>query len=142
MLTKTIRKCETFFQSELANSLKCAELDREIAELREHISWAANSTSAEPNNSTLSDASQVQPGQSGNNAVSEPCASNSSCMIESMEIGCSHGMNGNALNGNVCSVITAIIVWQILPEFSLPTFTSRKHSALHILKAFKEYLKL
>jgi hypothetical protein len=36
--------------------------------------------------------SQVQPGQSGKNAVSETCKFNSSCMIESVEIGGSHGM--------------------------------------------------
>ena len=77
---------DNFFQSELANAHKFAELDREVAELREQISKVANNTSVQPNNSTLSDVSQVQPGQSSNNAVSEPCASNSPCMIESTEM--------------------------------------------------------
>jgi len=84
----------------------------------------------------------VQPGQSGNNAVSKPCASNSSCMIESIEIGCSHGMSGNALSGNVCSMIPATREGQILPELSLPTFSSREQSAVHFLKDPDEYLKL
>jgi len=88
---------DSFCQSELANSQKSAELDTEVAELREQIARVANNTSIQPNDSTLSDVSQVQPGQPGKNAVSETCASNSSCMIESVEIGCSHGMNGNVL---------------------------------------------
>ena len=49
-----------------------------VAELREQICRVANNTSVQTNNSILSDVSQVQSGQSGNNAVSEPCASNSS----------------------------------------------------------------
>ena len=95
---------DSFSQSELANVQKFAELDREVAEMRDQISRVANNTILQPNHSALSDTSQVQPSQSDNNAVSEPCAPNSSSMIESVEIGCSHGMNGNVLNGNVCSV--------------------------------------
>ena len=88
---------DSFCQSELANAQKFAELDREVVELREQIARVANNTSVQPNDSTLSDVRQAQPGQSGNNAVSETCASNSSCMIESVEIGCLHRMNGNVL---------------------------------------------
>jgi ElaB/YqjD/DUF883 family membrane-anchored ribosome-binding protein len=44
-----------FCRSELANSHKIAELDREVAELREQISRVANNTSVQPNNFTLSD---------------------------------------------------------------------------------------
>jgi ElaB/YqjD/DUF883 family membrane-anchored ribosome-binding protein len=50
---------DSFCQSELANVLKCAELDREVAELRKHISRAANSASAQPNDSALSAVNQV-----------------------------------------------------------------------------------
>jgi len=71
---REVRDC--FCQSELANAQKFADLDREVAELREQIARVANNTSVQPNDSTLSDVSQVQPGQSGNNAVSETCASN------------------------------------------------------------------
>ena len=74
---------ESFCQSELANAQKFAELDRDVAELREHVSRVANNTSVQPNNSTLFDVSLMQPGQSENNTVSEACTSNSSCMIES-----------------------------------------------------------
>ena len=102
----------------------------------------ANNTSVQPNNSTLSDVSQVQPGQSGNNAVSEPCASNSSCMMESIQIGCSHGMNGNALSGNVCSMTPTTSGGRTLPELCLPTFSSPEQSAVHFLKDLDEYLKL
>ena len=70
---------DNFCQSERANAQKFAEPDREVAELREQISRVANNTSIQPNNSTLSDASQVQPGQPSNNALNEPCASNSIC---------------------------------------------------------------
>ena len=138
---------DSFGQSERANAQKFAELDREVAELREQISRVANDTSVPLNDSTLSDASQVQPSQRGNNAVSVPCTSNSSCMTESIEIGCSRGMNGNALNGNVCSmtptnVSAPTIGGQILPELSLPTFSSREQSAVHFLKDLDEYLKL
>jgi len=133
---------DSFCQSELANAQKFAELDREVEELREQISRVTNNISVQPNNSTLSDVSQVQPGQSDNNAVSEPCASNSSCMIESIEIGCSHRMNGNALSGNVCSMTRITSGGQILPELSLPTFSSREQSAVHFLKDLDEYLKL
>ena len=61
---------DSFCQSERANAQKSAELDTEVAELKEQISRVANNTSVQPNNSALSDVSQVQPGQSGNNAVS------------------------------------------------------------------------
>jgi hypothetical protein len=71
---------DTFCQSELANAQKFAEPDRQVAELREQISRVTNNTSIQPNNSILSDVNQVQPGRSGNNAVSEPCASKSLCM--------------------------------------------------------------
>jgi len=79
---------DSFCQSELANVQKFAELDREVTELREQISRRGNNTRVQPNDSTLSDVSQVQPSQPGNNAVSIPCTSNSSCIIESTEIGC------------------------------------------------------
>jgi flagellin-like hook-associated protein FlgL len=91
---------DSFCQSELHNAQKFAELDREAAEMREQISRVASNTSIHP--TTLSDVSQVQPCQPGNKAVSELCTSNSSCVIKSIEIGCSHGMNGNSLSGNVC----------------------------------------
>ena len=122
---------DSFGQPERANAQKFAELDREVAELREQISRVANDTSVRLNDSTLSDASQVQPSQRGNNAVSVPCTSNSSCMTERIEIGCSRGMNGNALNGNVSSMTPTnlsapTIGGQILPELSLPTFSSRE----------------
>jgi hypothetical protein len=51
-------------------------------------------------------------------------------------------MNGNALNGNVCSVIPETGGWHMLLEYSFPTFTSRKQSPLHFLKALKEYFKV
>jgi hypothetical protein len=74
---------DSFCRSELANTQTFAELDIEVADLREQIcvSRVAYNTSVHHDNSALTDESQVQPGQSGNNAVSEPCASNSSCMI-------------------------------------------------------------
>jgi hypothetical protein len=89
-----------------------------------------NNTCVRHNNSTLSDVIQLQPGQSGNNTVSGPCASNSSCMIQSIEIGCLHGINENVLNSNFCSMIPIdmslpVIVGQILLQLSLPTFSSR-----------------
>jgi hypothetical protein len=115
---------DSFCQSELAYAQKLAKLDREVAELREQISRVAYNTRVQPNNSTLSDVSQVQPGQSDNNAVSEPSTSNSSCMNESIEIGCMHRMNGNALSGSVCSMIPITSGGQILPEISLPTYSS------------------
>jgi uncharacterized protein YhaN len=71
---------ESFCQSELANAQKSAELDREVAELKEQISRVASNTSVQPNNPTLSDVSHVEPSQSAINTVSEPCASNSSFM--------------------------------------------------------------
>ena len=88
----------------------------------------------QPNNATLSDVRQVRPRQSDNKAVSEPCASNPSCMIDSVEIGCPRGMNGNVLNINVCSmtpVNTSVpsTGGQILPVLSLPT-SSSQHKAL------------
>jgi len=59
----------------------------------------------------------------------------------------SHGIDENALNGNVCSMTpTNVSVpttgGQILPELSLPTFSSRDQSAVHFLKDLDEYLKL
>ena len=69
---------DSFCQSELADAQKFAELDREGADIR-----VANNTSVQPNNSALSDVSQVQPGQSSNNAVSEPCTSNSCIVVMS-----------------------------------------------------------
>jgi len=110
--------------------------------LEEQISRVANNTCVQTNNSTVSDVSQVQPGQTGNNAVSEPYASNSPCVIESTEIGCTHGMNGNALSGNACSITHTNSGGQILPELSLPTFSSPEQSAVHFLKDLDEYLKL
>jgi len=140
---------EGFCQSELANAQKFAELDREVAELKEQISRVANNTSVQPNNPASSDISHVQPSQSAINTVSEPCASNSSCMIESTEIGCSHGMNGNALSGNASSITHTQALnahttsgGQILPELSLLTFSSREQSAVHFLKDLDEYFKL
>jgi len=68
-------------------------------------------------------------------------------MIESIEIGCSHGIDENALNGNVCSmtptnVSQPNIGGQILPELSLLTFSSQEQSTVHFLKDLDEYLKL
>jgi hypothetical protein len=51
-------------------------------------------------------------------------------------------MNGNALSGNVCSMTHTTSGGQILPELSLPTFSSREQSAVHFLKDLDEYLKL
>ena len=62
---------DNFCRSELANTQKFAELDRDVADLREQISRAENTKSVQHNHCTLSDTSQVQPGQFGNNAVSE-----------------------------------------------------------------------
>jgi hypothetical protein len=129
---------DSFCRSKLANARNFAEPDREVAELREQISRVANNTSILPNNFTLSDVSQVQASQSGNNVVCEPRASNSSCMTESVEIGCSQGMNGNVLKGNACSmtptnVSVPTIGGQILPELFLPTFSSQEQSAVHFL---------
>jgi hypothetical protein len=56
----------SFCRSELTNTLKFAELDREVANLREQISRAANTTRVQHNYFTLSDISQLQSGQSGN----------------------------------------------------------------------------
>jgi actin-related protein len=130
---------DSFCRSELANAQTFAELDIEVADLREQISRVANTTRVQSNNFTLCDTSQVQPGQSGNNTVSEPCASNSSCMIESVETGCSCGMNGNVLNGNVCSMALINVSMptfggNILPELSLPTFSSREKKRCTLLK--------
>ena len=58
-----------------------------------------------------------------------------------------HRTNGNALNGNVCSM-TPINVsvpttgGQILAELSLLTFSSQEQSAVHFLKDLDEYLNL
>ena len=130
-----------------ANKQKFAEKDREVADWREQISGVASNTSIQPNNSTLSDVSQMQPGKSGNSAASEPCSSNSSGMIESVEIGFPHGMNGNVLNGNVCSMTRVNMSVptngsQILPELSLLTLSSQEHNTVHFLKDLDEYLKL
>jgi hypothetical protein len=76
---------DSICQSELATAQKFAELDREVAEIREQISRVANSRSVQHNNSPLSDVSQVQPCQSGNNAVSEHCTSNSCMMVMSRD---------------------------------------------------------
>jgi len=93
----------------------------------------------QPNHCTLSDTSQMQPGQSDKITVSETCASNSSCVVESVETECSHGMNGNVLNGNVCSmppmnVSVPTTEENTLPELALTTFSSREHRAVHSLK--------
>ena len=50
-------------------------------------------------------------------------------------------------NGSVCSmtptnVSVPTIGGQILPELSLPTFSSQEQSAVHFLKDLDEYLKL
>jgi hypothetical protein len=63
-------------------------------------------------------------------------------MIESIEMGCWHGMNGNALSGNACSVTPTTSGGQILSELSLPTFSSQEQSAVHFLKDLDEYFKL
>jgi hypothetical protein len=68
-------------------------------------------------------------------------------VIESVEFGCSHGMNGNVLNGDVClmtpiNVSVPTVGAQILPELSHPTFSSREQSAVNFLKDLDEYLKL
>ena len=89
----------------------------------------------------------MQPGQSGNSAASEPCASNSSYIIENVDIGFPHGMNGNVLNGNVY-LMTPVNMSvpnngsKILPELALPTLSSREHNTVHFLKDLDEYLKL
>ena len=121
---------DSFCRSELDNARKFSELDWEEAGL-EQISKVVNNTIVQRNNCTLSDASQVQPGKSGNNAVSAPCTSNSSSVIESVEIGCSHGMNGNVLSGNVCSMTPTTSGGQIFPALSLPTFSSQEQNAVH-----------
>jgi hypothetical protein len=63
-------------------------------------------------------------------------------MIKSIEIGCSRGINGNALSGNICSMTPTTSGGQILPELSFPTFRSREQSSVHSLKDLDEYLKL
>jgi hypothetical protein len=68
-------------------------------------------------------------------------------MTESVEVRCPHGMKGNVLNGNLCSLIpinvsVRTIGGQILPELSLPTFSNREQSAVHFLKYLDEHLKL
>jgi hypothetical protein len=68
-------------------------------------------------------------------------------MIESVQIGCSHGMNGIVLNGNVCSttpvnVNLLITGGNILPELSFPTFSRREQNSLQSLKDLSENLKL
>jgi hypothetical protein len=51
-------------------------------------------------------------------------------------------MDGNALSGNVCSMTPTTSKGQILPELSLPTFSSREQRAVHFLEGLDEYLKL
>jgi hypothetical protein len=65
-------------------------------------------------------------------------------MIESIQIGCSHGMNGNPLSGNVCSMTPTTTGGQTLPELCLPTFSSRKQDPDEYvkLKSDDERLKL
>ena len=63
-------------------------------------------------------------------------------MYEIIEIGRSHGINGNVLNGNVCSKTPSNVSMpttggQILPELSLPTFNKYLK-----LKSIDERLKL
>jgi len=118
-----------------------------VPDLREQISRVANRACVQPSHCTLSDTSQVQPGQSDKIAVSETCASNSSCVFVSVETECSHGMNGNVLNGNVCllapmNVSVPTTGGKILPELALPTFSSREHNAVNSLKVLAENLKL
>ena len=66
-------------------------------------------------------------------------ASNWSCVIESLENGCLHGINWNILSGDVCSM-TLINVsvpttgGQILPELFLPTCSSVDKSVVHSVK--------
>ena len=76
---------DIFCRPDLANTKTLDELDRKVPDLREQISIVANTARVQFNHCTLSDTSQVQPGQSCNNTFSETCASNSSCMIESAE---------------------------------------------------------
>jgi hypothetical protein len=80
-------------RSELANEQKFAEVDKQVADLREQVSSIVNNTNLQSCNMTFSDAIHMQPSQSGNNAASETKASNSTCMNESVEMGCSHGMH-------------------------------------------------
>ena len=68
-------------------------------------------------------------------------------MIESVEIGFLHGMNGNVLNGDICSMTPVNMSVptngsQILPELALRTLSGREHSTVHFLKDIDEYLKL
>ena len=46
------------------------------------------------------------------------------------------------MGGNVCSMTPTTSGGQIMPELSLPTFSSLEQSALHFLKYLDEYLKL
>jgi hypothetical protein len=59
---------ESFCRSELANTQTFAEIDREIADLREQISRVANNTSVQHYKSALTVECQVQPSQSSNSA--------------------------------------------------------------------------
>ena len=100
-----------------------------IAVLHEIPILLLNNTIVQHNKSTFSDVRQVQPGHSGNTAVSEPCTSNASCMNENVEIGRSQAKNGNVLNGNICSMASINVSMpttggQVLPELSFPTFTT------------------
>jgi len=67
-------------------------------------------------------------------------------MVESVEIGCPHGMNENVLNGNVCSVTPVNVSVptngsQILLELALPILSSGGQYVVHFLKDHDEYLK-
>jgi len=68
-------------------------------------------------------------------------------MIESVEIGCPHGMNVNVLNGNVSSVTPVNVSVptngsQILLELALLILSSGGQCTVHFLKDHDEYLKL
>jgi hypothetical protein len=127
---------DSFSRSELANAEKFAEADKQVADVREQVSSIVNNTNLQPSNTIFSDAIQMRPGQSDNNAASATNASNSMCMNESVEMDCSHGMHGNVLHGNVCPMTPVNLsapnnASQILPELALPKFSSRDQSAVH-----------
>jgi len=68
-------------------------------------------------------------------------------MTGRVEIGCSHGMNGNVLHSNICStnpvnLSAPIHGGQILPELYLSTSSSREQSAVHFLEDLDEHLQL
>jgi ElaB/YqjD/DUF883 family membrane-anchored ribosome-binding protein len=138
---------DSFSRSELVNAQKFAEVDKQVADLREQVSSIANNTNLQSSNTTLSDAIPMRIGPSGNNAASETYASNSTCMNESVEMGCSHGMHGNVLHGNVCPMTPVNLsvpnnASPVLPELALPKFISRNQSAVHFLRDLDECLKI